>query len=95
MQALLVGLVCHECGGFASRSCCRKPRAALAEAGLPWAESAAPSGLKKNEKGVAQRYETASYLSAIHVWPFFAKCGHAQKSMLRPTIVMPLIFQHP
>ncbi len=68
MQALLVSLVCHECAGFASRSCCRKPRAALAEARLPWAESAAPSGLKKAETEWLQRFETASYLSAIHAW---------------------------
>ena len=71
MQALLVSLVCYEGAGFASRSCCRKPRAALAEARLPWAESTAPSGLKKAETEWLQRFETASYLSAIHACHLF------------------------
>ena len=48
-----------------------KPRAALAEARLPWAESAAPLGLKKTETEWLQRFETASYLSTIHAWHLF------------------------
>ena len=60
MQTLLVSLVSHECVGFASRSCGRKPRAALAEARLPWAESAALSGLMKFGVGRSQTGETAS-----------------------------------
>ena len=42
MQTLLVGWVCHACAGFASRHCWWKPRAALAEARLPWATLCRP-----------------------------------------------------
>ena len=57
MQTLLVGVGCGGVLGLLPGVAVWKPRAALAEARLPWAESAALSGLMKAAVGRPQRCE--------------------------------------
>jgi hypothetical protein len=60
MQTLLVGLVCGGVLGLLPGRVAGYPRAALAEARLPWAESIALSGLMKAEEDRPHRDEMAS-----------------------------------
>ena len=57
MQTLLVGLGCGGVLDLLPGVAVWKPRAALAEARWPWAESAALSGLMKAAEGRPQRCE--------------------------------------